>query len=71
MPPIAIMFMNSSEEERDAAIRRTIHVIRRTDAVLPYAKAYVEMLIDVLKGLRVMLWLPVAGAYCLIFDIVM
>jgi len=53
VPPVAIAFMDSSEEERAEAIKQSIHVTRKSSAVLVYANLYASMLIDVIQGMSI------------------
>jgi ADP-ribosylglycohydrolase len=52
VPPIVLSHLKSSREERNTAIRNSIHVTRRTEAVLPYANLYADMLQEIILNGR-------------------
>jgi ADP-ribosyl-[dinitrogen reductase] hydrolase len=50
VPPVALAYSSLSREERNGAIKAAIQATRRTDAVLPFAFIYSDMLLEVLSG---------------------
>lgn len=50
VPTVTLAFLHKSREERFNAIKQVIQVTRKTEAVLPYAYVYSDMLEGVMKG---------------------
>lgn len=50
LPPVVILHLNSSANERYEAIKHAIQTTRDTTAVLRYANVYADMLVAVLQG---------------------
>jgi ADP-ribosyl-[dinitrogen reductase] hydrolase len=61
VPPVALAHHSSSEETRNRAIRAAIQTTRNTEAVLPYAYLYSDMLLSVLNGERLSVAAHTAG----------
>ena len=50
LPPVVLAHIHSSREVRNEAIKRAIQTTRQTNAVLPFAYVYSDMLLALLSG---------------------